>query len=51
MQKGVWIKEEVDANYVDVLVSKTKARENTVRPLYFIGSSVLCLVFVHTSFL
>ena len=51
MQKGLWIKDEVDTNYVDARVSKTKARENTVRPLCFILSSILYLVFVHTSFL
>ena len=51
MQKLLRTKDEVNTTSVDARVSKTKARENTVRPLCFIGSSLICLVFVHASFL
>ena len=42
IHKGLWIEDEVETNYVDALVSKTKARENTVRPLCSLALSVPC---------
>ena len=51
MQKGLLIKDEVDTNYVDERVSKTKALENTVRPLCLLILSVLFWVFVLAIFL
>ena len=51
MQKELRIKDEVNTTPVDAHVRKTKYCDNTVCPLCPLALSVLCLVFVRTSFL
>ena len=51
MQKGLRIKDKLDTTPVDARGSKTKASDNTVRPLCSLALSVLCLVFMRASFL